>query len=101
MPFVPQKVLVADGPMVWVRFQFFAAGIRLSLYGKVWQPKWNGCVRAGVFMAGLASWLIASIFCKINADAQHLSTIPQAIRGWLFVLIGVVLSSQSLYGALY
>ncbi len=84
----PTKGFSGEWTNSFVQFQFFGAGILVSIFCKGWQPKWNGSARVGVFMAGLACWLIASIFCKINADAPHLSTIPQAIGGWLLVLVG-------------
>ena len=83
----------------FVQFQFFAAGILLSIYLKGWQPGWSSLTRSGIFAAGLASWLTASIVCKINADAPHLSIIPEAVSGWFLVLVGVVLFFLSLYGA--
>jgi peptidoglycan/LPS O-acetylase OafA/YrhL len=83
----------------FVQFQFFAAGILISVYFKGWQPKWQIITRIAIFMAGLVCWLIASMVCEVHADAPHLSTIPQAIAGWLLILIGVVLFFLSLYGS--
>lgn len=82
----------------FVQFQFFAAGILLSIYFKGWQPKWPIIMRIIIFIGGILCWLAASIVYKINADAPHLSSIPQAIIGWLLVLIGVLLFFLSLYG---
>jgi len=82
----------------FVQFQFFAAGILLSIYLKGWQPNWSVLPRLAIFIAGLACWLIASVVCKINADAPHLSTVPQALSGWALILTGVVLFFLSLYG---
>jgi peptidoglycan/LPS O-acetylase OafA/YrhL len=81
-----------------VHFQFFAAGILLSVYLRDWQPNWHIIYRVVVFIGGLLCWLIASLVCKINADAPHLSNIPESIIGWLLILIGVVLLFLSLYG---
>ncbi len=83
----------------FVHFQFFAAGIMLSVYLKGGQPKWNWITRVTLFIVGLVCWLLASIVCGIHADAPHLSTIPQAIGGWLLILVGVLLFFLSLYGA--
>ncbi|MDN5287056.1 MAG: hypothetical protein JWR38_3330 [Mucilaginibacter sp.] len=82
----------------FVQFQFFAAGILLSIYLKGWQPNWPVAVRISGFIGGLLCWLMASIVFKINADAPHLSNIPEAIAGWLLVLIGILLFFLSLYG---
>jgi peptidoglycan/LPS O-acetylase OafA/YrhL len=82
----------------FVHFQFFAAGILLSVYLKGQQPNWHIIFRVILFLAGLLFWLIASMVCKINADAPHLSNIPESIIGWLLILIGVLLLFLSLYG---
>jgi peptidoglycan/LPS O-acetylase OafA/YrhL len=82
----------------FVQFQFFSAGILLSIYLKGWQPNWPVAVRISGFIGGLLCWLIASIVFKINADAPHLSNIPEAIAGWLSILIGTLLFFLSLYG---
>jgi len=83
----------------FVQFQFFAAGILLSVYLKGWQPKWNYSIRILLFLAGYACWLIASIVCEINADAPHLATMVQSISGWILILVGVLCFFLSLYGA--
>jgi peptidoglycan/LPS O-acetylase OafA/YrhL len=83
----------------FAQFQFFAAGILLSVYLNGQQPKWSILPRVAIFIAGLACWLTASIFCKIHADAPHLSTIPQAISGWFLILTGVILMFLSFYGS--
>jgi peptidoglycan/LPS O-acetylase OafA/YrhL len=95
----PTKGFSGQWTNSFVQFQFFAAGILLSVYMKGWQPKWTAIARVAIFIAALACWLIASILCGVHADAPHLSTIPQAISGWLLVLAGVVLFFLSLYGA--
>lgn len=83
----------------FVQFQFFAAGILFSVYSKGWQPKWNFLTRCAIFITGYVCWLLASIVCEINADAPHLSNIPQSIIGWLLILLGVICFFLSLYGA--
>jgi peptidoglycan/LPS O-acetylase OafA/YrhL len=95
----PTKGFTGEWTNSFVQFQFFAAGMLISVYLKDWQPKWSGWVRIVLFAAGLASWLAASIYCEVHADAPHLSTIPQAICGWLCILLGVLLYFFSLYGA--
>lgn len=82
----------------FVHFQFFAAGILLSVYFKGWQPNWHIISRVVLFIGGLLCWLIASIVCKINADAPHLSNILESVIGWLLILIGVILQFLSFYG---
>jgi peptidoglycan/LPS O-acetylase OafA/YrhL len=83
----------------FVHFQFFAAGILLSVYSKGWEPKWHVVPRIAIFIAGLACWCLASMVCEIHADAPHISTVSQAIGGWFLILSGVVLFFLSLYGA--
>jgi peptidoglycan/LPS O-acetylase OafA/YrhL len=83
----------------FVQFQFFAAGILLSVYLKGWHPKWNFAIRILLFLLGYICWLIASIVCEVNADAPHLATMVQSISGWILILIGVLCFFFSLYGA--
>ena len=67
----------------FVQFQFFSAGILLSVYFKGWQPKWNFVIRILLFLTGYICWLVASIVCEINADSPHLATVLQSTTGWL------------------
>jgi peptidoglycan/LPS O-acetylase OafA/YrhL len=83
----------------FVQFQFFAAGILLSVYLKDKQPGWNGLIRLAMFAGGLVCWLIASMACEVHADAPHLSTTLQAVSGWFLILSGVILFFLSFYGA--
>lgn len=83
----------------FVQFQFFAAGILLSVYLNGKQPQWHMITRVLLFLLGIGCWLIASIACEINADAPHLATIPQSVTGWLLILAGVILMFFSLFGA--
>lgn len=83
----------------FVQFQFFAAGILLSVYLKGWQPSWNFVIRFILFLIGYICWLVASIVCEINADAPHLATTVQSVSGWLLILVGVLCFFLSLYGA--
>ncbi len=82
----------------FVQFQFFAAGILLSIYLKGWQPKWSLLPRIVLFLIGYASWLVASMVCEINADSPHMATMTQSITGWLLILVGVICFFMSLYG---
>ncbi|MFC0772153.1 acyltransferase family protein [Terrimonas alba] len=95
----PTKGFSSEWTNSFVHFQFFAAGILLSVYFRGWQPKWHFATRIVLFIAGLVCWLLASIVCGIHADAPHLSTMSQAICGWFLILVGVVMFFLSLYGA--
>jgi len=83
----------------FVHFQFFAAGILLSVYMRGWQPNWHTVIRIVLFTTGVVCWLIASIVCGIHADAPHLSSISQSFIGWLLILIGVLCYFLSFYGS--
>lgn len=95
----PTKAFNGEWTNSFVQFQFFAIGILLSVYLKGWQPKWQIVTRVAIFIAGLICWLLASMVCEVHADAPHLSTISQAIAGWLLILTGVVLFFLALYGS--
>lgn len=82
----------------FVHFQFFSAGMLLSLYLKGRQPSWSLPVRLLMAGSALGCWLLASMACGIHADAPHMSTVGQAIFGWMFVLLGAVLLLLSLLG---
>ncbi|MBZ4192651.1 acyltransferase family protein [Niabella beijingensis] len=83
----------------FVQFQFFAAGILLSVYLKGRQPKLPAALRLVLFIAGIICWLLASMVCGINADAPHVSTLVQSVTGWLLILVGVLFMFFSLFGA--
>lgn len=83
----------------FVQFQFFAAGILLSVYLKGRQPSWGFFPRVVLFIAGYGCWLTASIVCQVTADAPHLTTVGQSVTGWLLILGGVMCFFLSLYGA--
>ncbi|QEC75067.1 acyltransferase family protein [Mucilaginibacter ginsenosidivorax] len=95
----PTKGFSGEWTNSFVQFQFFAAGILLSVYLKGWQPQWNVVTRVAIFIAGLICWLLASIACEVHADAPHLATVPQAIAGWMLILTGVMLFFFSFYGS--
>lgn len=82
----------------FVHFQFFAAGVLLSLYLKGKRPKLPLAVRLLSPLGTLACWLTASIVFGIHADAPHLSSVPQALSGWLLVLLGAILLLLGLLG---
>ncbi|MFD2584483.1 acyltransferase family protein [Pedobacter vanadiisoli] len=83
----------------FVQFQFFAAGILLSIFLKGRLPKWNAAVRIGLFITGIVCWLMASMVCQVTADAPHLNTVMQSVSGWFLILIGVTSMFLSFYGA--
>jgi peptidoglycan/LPS O-acetylase OafA/YrhL len=95
----PSKGFSGQWTNSFVQFQFFAAGILLSVYLKGWLPKWNFVIRMVLFITGYACWLTASVLCEINADAPHLATMAQSISGWFLILTGVICFFLSLYGA--
>jgi peptidoglycan/LPS O-acetylase OafA/YrhL len=95
----PTKGFSGQWTNSFVQFQFFAAGILLSVYLNGKQPKWNFAIRIILFLTGYVCWLLASIVCKINADSPHLATMVQSISGWLLILAGVICFFLSLYGA--
>lgn len=82
----------------FVQFQFFSAGILLSVYFKGWIPQWPITVRVLTIIAALGCWLTASIVCGIHADAPHLSNVTETIIGWMLILLGAVLLFLSLLG---
>ena len=82
----------------FVHFQFFSAGILLSLYLKGRQPRLPLVVRFFMALAALGCWLVASIVCGIHANGPHLSNVFEAVLGWLLILLGVILFFLSLLG---
>ncbi len=82
----------------FVHFQFFSAGILLSLFLKGRQPRMPIAIRILMAAATLGCWLAASLVFGINADAPHLSSIPAALCGWMLVLLGAVLLLLGLLG---
>ncbi|WP_183558826.1 acyltransferase family protein [Mucilaginibacter sp. SP1R1] len=83
----------------FVQFQFFAAGILVSLYLKGRQPNWSFVTRILLFAIGYTCWLLASMLCEVNADSPHLATISQATSGWFLILMGVMSFFFSLFGS--
>ncbi len=83
----------------FVQFQFFAAGILVSVYLKGKQPNWGFATRILLFAIGYTCWLLASMLCEINADSPHLATISQSTGGWFLILVGVMSFFFSLFGS--
>lgn len=67
----------------FVQFQFFSAGILLSLYLKGDLPQHSLIKRIFMVLAALCCWLVASMVCGIHADAPHLSNVTGTVTGWL------------------
>ena len=82
----------------FVQFQFFSAGVLLSLYLKGREPGWPLIVRFFIAVAGIGCWLVANMVFKVQADAPHLSNVYEAVSGWLLVLSGAILLFLSLLG---
>ena len=82
----------------FVEFQFFSAGVLLSLLLKGRVPKWHPGLRLLGLGAAIGCWLIASVTFGVQADTPH-STMAQAPVGWALVLAGTVLLFLSLLGA--
>jgi peptidoglycan/LPS O-acetylase OafA/YrhL len=82
----------------FVQFQFFSAGILLSLLLNGRYPGWPILVRIGTGLAALGCWLTASIVFGIHADSPHLSHVSASVSGWLLILLGTVLLFLSFLG---
>ena len=82
----------------FVQFQFFSAGILLSLCLKGKIPQWSLVIRFFMILAALCCWLVASIVCGIHADTPHLSNVAESITGWLLILLGAILLFLGLLG---
>jgi peptidoglycan/LPS O-acetylase OafA/YrhL len=95
----PTKGFSGQWTNSFVQFQFFAAGILLSVYLNGKQPVMKGWRRIILFISGVACWLVASIACEVNADSPHLASLAQSVSGWLLILAGVTLMFLSLYGS--
>ncbi|MDF2514831.1 MAG: acyltransferase [Sphingobacterium sp.] len=94
----PTKAFNSTWTNSFVQFQFFSAGILLSLYFKGWMPNWTLAIRCCMVIGAVGCWLLASIGCGIHADAPHLSNVTQTLAGWMLVLLGTVLLFLSLLG---
>jgi len=82
----------------FVHFQFFSAGILLSIFLKGRQPRLPLVVRFFMAIAALGCWMVAFMVCGIHADGPHLSNVFESVGGWLLVLLGVVLLFLSFLG---
>jgi len=82
----------------FVHFQFFSAGILLSVFLNGRQPRWPLVIRFFMVLAAMGCWLVASMVCGIRADGPHLSNVFESVSGWLLVLLGVILFFLSFLG---
>ena len=74
----------------FVHFQFFAGGMLLALALRGRRPDWHIAARAGLWIAAIAAWLVASAVCGIKADYPR-STVTESLAGWGLVLAGAAL----------
>jgi peptidoglycan/LPS O-acetylase OafA/YrhL len=81
----------------FVQFQFFSAGVLLSLALKGRTPQWNLTRRLLGILAGIVCLFVASVYLGVQADTPS-STVQQAPLGWLLVLAGTTLFFLSLLG---
>jgi peptidoglycan/LPS O-acetylase OafA/YrhL len=96
---IPTKDFSGQWTNSFVHFQFFAAGILLSVFLNDWQPKWNFVIRIILFLSGYVCWLLASIVCEVKADTPHFAAIVLSISSWFLILSGVICFFLSFYGA--
>ncbi|SDD63580.1 acyltransferase family protein [Niabella drilacis] len=94
----PREGFSSEWTNSFVQFQFFAAGILLSVYLRGRQPRFSIPLRALLFIAGIGCWLIASLVFKVKADAPHLSNSAEAMSGWACILLGALLMFLSMLG---
>jgi peptidoglycan/LPS O-acetylase OafA/YrhL len=81
----------------FVQFQFFSAGILLSLVLKGRVPRWNPAFRIVDILTGVVCLFVASVHLGVQADTPS-STVTQAPIGWALVLLATVLFFLSLLG---
>jgi peptidoglycan/LPS O-acetylase OafA/YrhL len=81
----------------FVEFQFFSAGVLLSLFLRGRVPNWHPALRIVGIFGAIGCWLVASIHFGVQADTPH-STVFQAPIGWVLVLAGTTLLFLSLLG---
>ena len=81
----------------FVQFQFFSAGMLLSLALKGRTPKGRLAFRFLGIMIGVVCLFLASVYFGVQADTPS-STVLQAPIGWALVLVGTLLFFLSLLG---
>jgi len=91
------------GSNIWlnsfVQFQFFALGALLALYLRGHVPALGLASRIGIFVAGVASWLIADGVLRLGRADIRLSS-GSILAGYAFVAMGCLLFFFSFLGAL-
>lgn len=81
----------------FVEFQFFSAGVLLSLFLRGRVPSWHPALRMLGVLGAIACWFVASVHFGVQADTPQ-STVLQAPIGWALVLVGTTLLFLSLLG---
>ncbi|MBN9615214.1 MAG: hypothetical protein BGO25_03100 [Acidobacteriales bacterium 59-55] len=81
----------------FVEFQFFSAGVLLSLFLRGRVPDWHPVLRILGIVGAIACWFVASVHFGVQADTPQ-STVLQAPIGWALVLVGTALLFLSLLG---
>ena len=81
-----------------VQFQFFAAGMLLSLVFRGRLPAMRLLLRLGAVAGAISCWLIAFIGFGVEADRPHPTSTAGFLFGWVLVLAGTVLVFLSLLG---
>ena len=80
-----------------VQFQFFSAGVLLSLFLKGRVPRWHPLLRVAGVVACVVCWFVASVYLGVQADTPR-SSVLQAPLGWALVLAGTIVLFFSLLG---
>jgi len=81
----------------FVEFQFFSAGVLLSIFLRGRVPNWHPVLRMFGIVGAIACWFVASVHFGVQADTPK-STVLQAPVGWALVLVGTTLLFLSLLG---
>ncbi|HEY9154424.1 MAG TPA: acyltransferase, partial [Opitutaceae bacterium] len=81
----------------FVHFQFFSAGMLLSLGLKSRVPQWNFALRVFGIIAGIGGLFVASVYLGVQADTPS-SGVWQAPVGWILVLVSTIFFFLSLHG---
>jgi len=81
----------------FVQFQFFSAGVLLSLFLRGRIPGWHPALRILGILGAIACWFVASVYFGVQADTPQ-STVLRAPIGWALVLAGTTLLFLSVLG---
>ena len=81
----------------FVEFQFFSAGVLLSLFLRGRVPNWHPALRVLGVVSAISCWFVSSVYFGVQADTPQ-STAVQAPIGWALVLAGTLLLFLSVLG---